>query len=220
MWLYFGVLCTSGTRRRTGNEFHWLLPSLAGDIPATIFWGGVGFFTISRFGSKLRFFLCDCLHATIYGSGFREWLFGFVSSQPNYFSPVFHTMVSLFNAEPVRALIDTEVGVSTIALSLARRWWPEVRLGECMQGVLATQFEGVFYSVHCDFIVVLQNEQLAGWPLIIIHVLYVVSEVQCLLQIYIMRGKRICTFLRLYVNNIDEGADDPTKRTHIGVTTS
>jgi hypothetical protein len=136
-------------------------------IPATIygsgFWGGSSVFSLfSRFGSKLRFFLCDCLHATIYGSGFSGMALRICFFPAYYFSPVFYTMVSLFNAEPVRALIDTEVGVSTIALSLARRWWPEVRLGECMQGVLATQFEGVFYSVHCDFIVVLQNERLGG----------------------------------------------------------
>jgi hypothetical protein len=31
-----------------------------------------------------------------------------------------------------------------------------------MQGILATQFEGVFYSVRCDFIVALQDEQMAG----------------------------------------------------------
>lgn len=35
-------------------------------------------------------------------------------------------------------------------------------MGECMQGVLTTQFEGMFYSVHCNFIVVLQNEQIVG----------------------------------------------------------
>ncbi|KAJ8582084.1 hypothetical protein M405DRAFT_885441 [Rhizopogon salebrosus TDB-379] len=56
-----------------------------------------------------------------------------------------------FNTEPIRALVDREVDVSTIALPFARRWWPEVRVGECMQGVLATQFE-----------VVLQNDQIVG----------------------------------------------------------
>jgi hypothetical protein len=31
-----------------------------------------------------------------------------------------------------------------------------------MQGVLATQFEGVSYSVHCDFVVAVQYQKLAG----------------------------------------------------------
>jgi hypothetical protein len=31
-----------------------------------------------------------------------------------------------------------------------------------MQGVLATQFEGVFYTVHCDFDVVVQDQRLGG----------------------------------------------------------
>jgi hypothetical protein len=35
-------------------------------------------------------------------------------------------------------------------------------VGERMQGVLATQFEGVSYSVHCDFVVAVQYQKLAG----------------------------------------------------------
>ena len=42
-------------------------------------------------------------------------------------------------------LVDPQLGVSAIALPLAHRWWQKVDVGERMQGVLATQFDGVFY---------------------------------------------------------------------------
>jgi hypothetical protein len=42
-------------------------------------------------------------------------------------------MASFFNAEPIRALVDPEVGILIIALPLARRWWREVDVGERMQ---------------------------------------------------------------------------------------
>jgi hypothetical protein len=71
-------------------------------------------------------------------------------------------MTSFFNAESVSVLVDPQVGISTIALPLARRWRREVDVGERMQGVLATQFEGVFYTVHCDFDVVVQDQRLGG----------------------------------------------------------
>ena len=57
-------------------------------------------------------------------------------------------MSSFFNVEPVFVLVDPQLGVSAIALPLAHRWWQEVDVGERMLGVLATQFEGVFYTVH------------------------------------------------------------------------
>ncbi|KAJ8586655.1 hypothetical protein M405DRAFT_345012 [Rhizopogon salebrosus TDB-379] len=66
-----------------------------------------------------------------------------------------------YDTEPVCVLVDPQVGISTIALPLARRWWREVDVGERMQGVLTTQFEGVFYTVHCDFDVVAQDQRLA-----------------------------------------------------------
>jgi hypothetical protein len=58
-------------------------------------------------------------------------------------------------------LVDPEVGISTITSPLARRWWREVGVDERMQGVLATQFEGVSYSVpHCDFVVAVEDQKL------------------------------------------------------------
>ena len=71
-------------------------------------------------------------------------------------------MLSFFNAEPVSVIVDSQVGISTLALPLARRWWREVHVGEHMQGMLATEFEGVFYTVHCDFDVVVQDQRLGG----------------------------------------------------------
>src|ERR1700710_1253471 len=86
------------------------------------------------------------------------------ASLPSLQSPVFRTtMSSFFNAEPVSVIVDSQVGISTIALPLARRWWREVHVGERMQGVLlATRFEGVFYTAHCDFDVVVQDRRLGG----------------------------------------------------------
>jgi len=58
------------------------------------------------------------------------------------------TMSSFFNVEPVFVLVDPQLGVSAIALPLAHRWWQKADVGERMQGVLAMQFDGVFYTVH------------------------------------------------------------------------
>jgi hypothetical protein len=57
-------------------------------------------------------------------------------------------------------LVDPEVGTSTITSPLARRCWREVGVDERMQGMLATQLEGVSYSVHCDFVVVVEDQKL------------------------------------------------------------
>jgi hypothetical protein len=44
-------------------------------------------------------------------------------------------MSSFFNAEPVFVFVDPQVGISTIALPLSRRWWREVDVSERMQSV-------------------------------------------------------------------------------------
>jgi hypothetical protein len=50
-------------------------------------------------------------------------LLGFTPSPPSISLLFFYTMASFFNAEPVRALVNPEIGISIIALPLARRWW-------------------------------------------------------------------------------------------------
>jgi hypothetical protein len=58
------------------------------------------------------------------------------ASLPSLQSPVFRTtMSSFFNAESVSVLVDSQVGISTIALPLAPRWRREVDVGERMQGI-------------------------------------------------------------------------------------
>jgi hypothetical protein len=85
-----------------------------------------------------------------------------VNVTPSYDSNGFaRAVLSFIRHEPIYVLVDPQVGISTIALPLAHRWWREVDAGERMQGVLATQFEGVFYTVHCDFDVVAQDQRLA-----------------------------------------------------------